>query len=282
MTSSTITASHISLTTRKGLTGRVHVREAQSAGVATPPIVFFHGTVGLFDTEPLLDALSTNHSVYAPVWPSFGEEEGEDVLQDMLDFALHGADVIAELAIRYKWTTAPIVVGHDMGAMIAAEMACLSPTSMQHLVLLSPLGLWDDAHPIPDMFIMLPFEWPEWLFVDQALGTELLTRGLDFEDPSAIERFQVRNARQLGMAGKVLFPIPNRRLSKRLYRCTTPTTIVWGAQDRLTPPDPYRARWGQALPHSTTATIEGAGHMVHLEKPAEVAEHLSRILGAIA
>ncbi len=35
------------------------------------------------------------------------------------------------------------------------------------------------------------------------------------------------------MAGKILFPIPNRRLSKRLYRLTAPTLVLWGAADRL-------------------------------------------------
>jgi pimeloyl-ACP methyl ester carboxylesterase len=272
MTTSTLSGTRISLTTPKGLTGQVRVWEAQNGDAAGAPIVFFHGTVGLFDNEPLLEALSATHSVYAPVWPSFGEEEGEEILEDMLDFALHGADVVNTLSAQLGWTQAPIVVGHDMGAMIAAEMACLNPSSMQRLVLLSPLGLWDDAHPIADMFIMLPFEWPEWLFADQALGTQLLTRGLDFEDPSAIERFQVRNARQLGMAGKILFPIPNRRLSKRLYRCTTPTTIVWGAQDKLTPPAHYAPVWAKALPQAKTVMVEGAGHMLHIEKAAEAVQ----------
>ena len=278
MTSSTLSGSRFSLTTPRGLTGQVRVWERQNDDSAAAPIVFFHGTVGLFDNEPLLEALSTNHSVYAPVWPSFGEEEGEEILEDMLDFALHGADVIAALSAQLGWTQTPIVVGHDMGAMIAAEMASLNPTSIQHLVLLSPLGLWNDAHPIADMFILLPFEWPEWLFADHALGTRLLTRGLDFEDPSAIERFQVRNARQLGMAGKILFPIPNRRLSKRLYRCTTPTTVVWGTDDRLTPPAHYATLWAAAIPQATTVTIEGAGHMVHIERAVETAQAIEAAL----
>ena len=274
-TTTSSTATVTSITTRRGLTCKVHVRAAERSDAGNAPVVFFHGAVGLFENEPLLDALSATHAVYAPVWPSFGEEEGEEVLEDMLDFTLHGADLLTEFATAFRWSAPPIVVGHDMGAMIAAEMACVNPASMQRLVLLSPLGLWDDAHPIADIFAMLPFEFPEILFADQTLGTELLTRGLDFEDDKAIEGFQIRNARQLGMAGKIMFPIPNRRLSKRLYRCTTPTTIVWGAQDKLTPPEHYAPRWAAALPQANTVTVDGAGHMVHLEKPADVARLLS-------
>ena len=56
----------------------------------------------------------------------------------------------------------------------------------------------------------------------------MLTAGLDFSDADALKLFLVGNARRLGTAGKILFPIPNRRLSKRLYRVTTPTVLVWG------------------------------------------------------
>jgi pimeloyl-ACP methyl ester carboxylesterase len=261
------------LTTARSLTCQVQVRGTYTPGGAVP-IVFLHGTVGLFDNEPLLDALAVDHAVYAPTWPSFGEEEGEEALEDMLDFALHGADVLKCLAAANGWTSAPILIGHDMGAMIAAEMACLAPTSISRLVLLSPYGLWDASNPIPDIFIMLPFEFPERLFADHELGTQLLTSGLDFEDPKAIETFQVRNARRLGMAGKILFPIPNRRLSKRLYRCTTPTLIAWGAEDRLTLAEPYSALWQRSLPGAQTVKIADAGHMVHLEQPQALAKEI--------
>jgi pimeloyl-ACP methyl ester carboxylesterase len=273
--STTANASTISITTPRGITGKVGVRGEQSTGT---PIVYFHGATGLLAEEPFLDALSETHSVFAPEWPSFGVEETETSVEDMLDFTLHGADLVTSLAANYGWASAPIVIGNDMGAMIAAEMACLNPASMGHLVLISPFGLWDDTNPIPDMFTWLPFEFPERLFHDVELGTRLLASGLNFEDVKAIEAFQIRNARQLGTAGKIMFPIPNRRLSKRLYRCDTPTTIAWGAQDRLTITEPYSELWQKSIPHATTLVIENAGHMVHLEKPAELAEKVRALL----
>ena len=103
-----------SCTTRKGIA--FEVRE-QGAG---PPLVFLHGLTGLLDEEPLLDALAENFSVYAPVWPGFGAEEGELAIEDMLDFTLHGLDVLDALEVDR-----PILVGHSFGGMVAAEMACL-------------------------------------------------------------------------------------------------------------------------------------------------------------
>ena len=62
---------------------------------------------------------------------------------------------------------------------------------------------------------------------------ELLAR---FEDVTFLQRFLIDNARRLGMAGKLLFPIPDRGLAERLYRVRARTTLVWGGSDRLLAP----------------------------------------------
>ncbi len=121
---------------------------------------------------------------------------------------------------------------------------------------------------MPDIFSMLPFELAQVLFADPVVGEAILTAGLDFSDDEALTNFLVLNARRLGTAGKILFPIPNRRLSKRLYRITNPTLLLWGEHDHLVPPV-YAERF-QELLVSTSAYIEtvgGAGHMLPYEQP---------------
>ena len=75
------------------------------------------------------------------------EECGE--LRDMLDFTLHTWDVIEALGLKD-----PILVGHSMGGMIAAEMAAVAPHDVSRLGAHRPAGLWLDAHPIPDLFAL--------------------------------------------------------------------------------------------------------------------------------
>ena len=261
-------------------TGRGIASEVRVYGTRGPAVVFLHGTTGLFDDEPMLSALSTRSPfrVFAPALPGYGPEavdSGESQLDDMLDVALHGWDLVdainAEAGLR-----GPVhLVGQDVGAMIAAEMAVVARRDVARLVLVSPLGMWVASAPIPDIFAMLPFEFPAALFSDVALGTQLLTRGLDFEDPKAIEAFQVRNSRRLGFMGKLLFPIPNRRLSTRAYRISAPTHVVWGANDKLTPVDPYLGAWDSAITSATSTVIDDAGHSVHVEQGALCA----RIIG---
>ena len=141
-----------------------------------------------------------------PEWPGYGDSTGDELLEDMLDFALHGWDLVEALGL-----SRPHVVGHSMGGMIAA--------------------------------------------------------GGDLASP-----------RRLAMAGKILFPIPNRRLAKRLYRLTAETLIVWGAGDRLIVPA-YAARWGAAIPGARVETLGGAGHRLPYEQPEAFTRVLAGCLG---
>ncbi len=258
--------------TRKGIA--CTVREAGEG----PPLVYLHGAAGLYAEEPLLDGLARSFHVYAPEWPGYGDKEGEqeteEKIEDMLDFALHGWDVVDALGLE-----SPHLVGHSMGGMIAAEMACLNPKGLGRLALICPLGLWIDEHPIPDIFSMLPFELAKALFHDPKVGEKVLTQGLDFSDMDALQNFLIGNARRLGTAGKILFPIPNRRLAKRLYRQTADTLLVWGREDLFIPPV-YAERWQELLPSSELALVDEAGHMVPYEQTEAVAEAIRKFLGA--
>ena len=163
-------------------TGRgldVRVLEAGSGD----PLVFMHGAGGLFPENPFLDQLAEHYHVFAPVFPGFGDLGGEEQLDDMLDFTLHGWDVIRELGL-----SKPHIVGHSMGGMIAAEMASIAPNDISKLVLVASAGLWIPEHPIPDLFSFLPHEFAQYLFHDKAQGEAMLTGGLDLKGPRGFER----------------------------------------------------------------------------------------------
>ena len=234
-------------------------------GGAGEPLIFMHGAGGLFAENPFLDKLAEHYHVFAPWWPGYGNSSGEGTLEDMLDFTLHGWDVVEALGIDK-----PHLVGHSMGGMIAAEMAAVAPHDLNKLVLVCPAGLWLDEHPIPDLFSMMPYELPPLLTHDPAVAMELLSGGaeLDFNDMEVLKAFLVINARQLGTAGKILFPIPNRRLSKRLYRLSAPTSILWGNDDKLIPPV-YGEHWQAAIPHAELRRFDQCGHLPPYEKEAD-------------
>jgi len=253
--------------TRKG--ARCRVLEGGSG----MPVVFLHGAGGLLADNPFLDRLAARYHVFAPELPGYGESTGEELLEDMLDFTLHGWDVVAALGLAR-----PHLVGHSMGGMIAAEMAAVAPHDLDRLVLVAAAGLWIEEHPIPDIFALLPGQLVELLFRDPDKGQALLTGGVDFSDMEAFKAFYLGQQRRLAMAGKILFPIPNRRVSKRLYRVTAKTLVLWGEADRLIVPA-YAERWARLIPGATVQTIPDAGHMLPYEQPETFVDALTRFLG---
>jgi pimeloyl-ACP methyl ester carboxylesterase len=256
------------IVTKRGASVRVLV-----AGRGAP-LVFLHGVSGFLANHPFLDRLASRYRVYAPELPGYGESSGEDLLEDMLDFALHGWDVVSALRLER-----PHLVGHSLGGMIAAEMAAIAPNDVARLVLVGAAGLWLPEHPIPDLFsYFLPQEYARVLFHDAGAGQAMLTEGFDFGGVEALAEFYIANSRRMATAGKLLFPIPNRHVTKRLYRVTAETLVLWGREDRLMPPV-YGEQWCALIPGARLVQIDGAGHMLPYEQPDTFAAALASFLG---
>lgn len=245
--------------------------EVRSGG-SGPDVVWFHGLVGLAPIEPALEALAERFTVHAPIWPGYGAIDNEGAIEDMLDFALLGWDICDGLDLQN-----PHLVGHSFGAMVAAEMACIARNDLDRLALVSPFGLWLDDHPIPDPFAVLPFQLTELLFDDPANAGQLLSGEVDLESNEGLAEFMVANSRRLGTAGKIMFPIPNRRLSKRLYRVTAPTRIIRASGDKLIG-EPYGQAWADAIDGAELSTIDSGGHLINLEQPKALADELTTFL----
>ncbi len=240
-------------------------------GGAGPDLVFLHGAGGVTGDDPLLAELCKSHRVYAPLIPGYGDSEEAHEIRDMLDFTLHTWDVAFALGLKD-----PVLVGHSMGGMIAAEMAAVQPHDVSRLALIAPAGLWDDAHPIADLFSTMPYEMPALLFHDAEAGAAMLTAGRNVTDPNFLQTYLVTNARQLGMAGRILFPIPERGLAGRLHRIRARTVIIWGDSDRLIPPV-YAHAFKKAILGAELVSIPEAGHMVTLERPRAVADAIDAL-----
>jgi pimeloyl-ACP methyl ester carboxylesterase len=247
-----------------------HVPVRYFSGGTGEPLVFLHGAGGVTADDPFLAKLSQRFRVFAPLLPGYGDSAECHALRDMLDITLHTWDVVDALELKD-----PILVGHSMGGMIAAEMAAVASHDVSRLALIASAGLWLDPHPIPDMFATMPFEFPKLLFHDAEKGAALLTAGVALDDPEWLKGFLVTNARQLGMAGRILFPIPDRGLAERLYRIRARTLLIWGDSDRLVSPA-YAHAFHRAIKTSELVSIPEAGHMVTLEKPDAVVAAIAR------
>lgn len=249
------------------IAGRAQIRVYE--GGDGPDLLFQHGAGGLMPNDPFLLRLAERFRVHAPLLPGFEDSEGAENLRDMLDITLHAYDVWEALELDK-----PVLVGHSMGGMIAAEMASIAPRMVDRLVLICPAGLWLDEAPIPDLFALLPFELPGYLFHDPERHANLLSAGGDLNDPEFLTAFLVENHRRLSLAGKILFPIPDRGLGERLYRVRANTLLIWGKSDKLIPPR-YAEAFAAGLANAERLLLDEAGHMVPYEQTDAVVEAIT-------
>jgi pimeloyl-ACP methyl ester carboxylesterase len=81
----------------------------------------------------------------------------------------------------------------------------------------------------------------------------------------------------MATAGKILFPIPSRRVAKRLYRVTADTLVLWESRMRSCRPCTGE-RWIQLIAGARLAQIDNAGHMVPYEQPKSFASLVASFL----
>ncbi len=93
----------------------------------------------------------------------------------------------------------------------------------------------------------------------------MLTGGIDMNDPQFLIPFLVNHARTFGIAGKFLFPVPDRGLRDRLYRIGARTRLIWGDGDKLIPPA-YAQAFRAGIRGADLVMIRNAGHLPHLEQ----------------
>jgi pimeloyl-ACP methyl ester carboxylesterase len=216
-----------------------------------PAVLYLHGLYGVALDTPLIEALALRHTVYAPLAPGFADLAQLDDLHDIHDLALHYDDVLEALQLDHA-----IIVGHSFGAMIAAELAAHSPGRVARLVLLSPLGLWNDAFPVADLWGVPPAELPGLLYADPSRAPK--------PGPNLDVEAVVAQVRGMTAVARFLWPILDRGLSRRLRRIKAPTLVIHGAQDRFVPVQ-YAHEFVTLLPDASAHVIPGAGHMLPVE-----------------
>jgi len=237
---------------------RARVLEAGSG----EPVGFLAGFGGLPRWTPFLTELARKRRVIAPSLPGFPGAGGHDRLDDIVDWVTSTLDLLDA-----SGASGGDLVGVSLGAMLAAEVAALSRGSVRRLVLVSPLGLFDAAEPTRDVFACTPDQLPALFCADPATFAAH-TAAPEGED---LAEWGIVLTRAAQAAARLLWPLGDRGLAKRLHRITAPTLVVSGDADRILPASyPRRLAAGIRGPKELRA-IAGAGHLVDLDAPVPLA-----------
>jgi pimeloyl-ACP methyl ester carboxylesterase len=230
-------------------------------GGSGPTLVWLHGPHGVRGHDPVLAELIKRYSVIAPLAPGFADLAELDNIDTVHDLALHYDDVFDALKLG-----SINLVGHSFGGMLAAEYAAHYPRRVDKLVLLSPFGLWRDDTPVADLFSVPYQNFNAMLWKSGKASPEMSDPADDHNDP--VEK-NVALAQAMTTVAKFIWPIPDRRLRRRLPRVTARTLVIHGADDRFVPAA-YADDFAAAIRGARKAVIADAAHMAPYEQRAQV------------
>ena len=244
-------------------------------GGSGPKLVWLHGLTGLMPGDPLLAALERTHTVIAPVAPGFNDLAEIDEIGNIHELALDYDDLLEHFGIE-----GAVIAGHSFGAMVAAEVAAHFPRRAKQLVLMAPVGLWNDAYPVTDVFAEPYMTIENMLWADNAAREALAARTRTNEaGPNSEAERMISVAQSLTAVTKFTWPIPEKGLKKRLPRIAAKTLILFGEKDSFISPR-YADDFKRGLPKAQVSIVKGAGHMLPYERTDEVAGIIEKFLAA--
>jgi pimeloyl-ACP methyl ester carboxylesterase len=244
------------------------------SGGSGPALVWLHGLSGLIPGDPLIAALERKHRVIAPLAPGFSDLAEIDEIGNIHELALDYDDLLDHLKLD-----SAILVGHSFGAMVAAEIAAHFPRRAKKLVMLAPVGMWNDAYPVADIFAEPFVQVEELLWHDKAAREALALRRSNEAGPQNDAERIIAVAQGLTAITKFTWPIPEKGLKKRLPRIAAQSLAIFGEKDSFVPPR-YAEDFAAKMPKLQTAVVKGAGHMLPYEKTDEVVAIVEKFLAA--
>jgi pimeloyl-ACP methyl ester carboxylesterase len=228
-----------------------------------PTVGYLAGLVGLPAWTPFLDELSRTHRVVVPSLPGFPGATGHEDLDHLIDWVAATLDLIEGAGL-----SGADLIGASLGGCLAAEVAALSPGSVGRLVLMAPLGLYDEAAPVSHLWAKKSGE----LNLELCEAQDVLQPMLAVPEGADPTDWKIEMSRAAAAGARLLWPMCDLGLVKRLRRITAPTLILWGERDRILDPGVYPDRFASGISGPVNRTmLAEAGHLLDLDQPAQAA-----------
>ena len=229
-------------------------------GGAGTPVVTLHHSWGSAGWLPFHDELAAQYRVVVPDMPGWGGSERPAWAREPRDIAIVVSRLFAALELDEV-----TLVGLGFGGYVAAELATMNPSRLAALVLVGAAGLQPNEGEILDQMMLSHRKYVEESFRDADAYTAYIG-----EEPPDDVRDLWDFSRE--MTARVAWKpyMFNRRLAPLLGDMPVPTLVVWGERDNVVPFSCAK-QFEAAIPDATVVVVDGAGHVVELEEPQQLA-----------
>jgi pimeloyl-ACP methyl ester carboxylesterase len=243
--------------------------------VSTDPVLLLHGQPGAaVDWAPLRGALGDGVRTLAIDRP------GWDHRSTVTDLAGNAAAACAALD-RAEFSRAT-VVGHSLGAAVAAWLACTQPQRVGRLILVSPAANTDSIGTVDHLLAAPVVGWLASVGAMAGGGLVLGARPLRrwVAEATALDDRYLRDAGRMLLAPSAWRSFVREQrflvrdlpvLEQRLGDIRAPTTIVAGTGDHVVPITAAR-RLAHQIPSAELVMVEHAGHLLHVQHANRLAE----------
>ncbi|WP_166398005.1 alpha/beta fold hydrolase [Rubrobacter marinus] len=236
-----------------GLPVRYFEASPKSSPAGGEAIVLLHGLNDSAETwARVMPALARDRRVLAPDLAGFGRVPVPREGMRLSALVRYLAGFLDAVGVERA-----VLVGNSLGGAVAIRYAVENPGRVSRLFLLDSAGLLTEAPPELE---------PETR--EEARELVGMTFGPEVTAPRFVLDGLIRWGRNPAHRAYIHSDEPTD-VGEDLSRIEAPTTIIWGEQDRLIPPD-HGAEMHAAIPNSELILLPGVAHVPQAQAPREV------------
>ena len=220
------------------------------------PIIILHGLMGgLSNFQGVTDHFpKKGYKILIPELPIYSLPMLKTNVQQFAKFL--------ERFIEFKGLNDVILLGNSLGGHIGLLHTKLYPEMVRALVITGSSGLYEsamgDGYPRRGDYEFIKKK-AENVFYDPAIATKEIV-----DEVFATVNDRNKIVKTLAIAKSAI----RHNMSKDLPKMRTPTCIIWGENDSVTPPDVAKL-FHELLPDSELFWIKECGHAPMMEHPEE-------------
>lgn len=219
-------------------------------------IVLLHGLMGgLSNFKDVINFFSLkNYKVIIPELPIYSLPLNKTTVTAFSDFL--------EEFIKYKNLSKVILLGNSLGGHIGLIYSNKNPNFVKSLVLTGSSGLYEnsmgESYPKRENYNYIKRKTEEVFYNAEVATKEIVDEVFD----------TVNNRDKLVRTLAIAKSAIRHNMSDELPNIKTPTLLIWGENDLVTPPEVAR-EFESLLPNSELKWIKKCGHAPMMEHPNE-------------
>ncbi len=231
------------------------------------PLVLLHGLMGeLSNWEATIDLFKSRYKVIVPILPIYE--------LPLLTLGVKSLSKYLHRFLKFRRLHQVVLIGNSLGGHVGLVFTAAHQEFVKALVLTGSSGLYENAFggsfPKRENYEFIK-EKVEYTFYDPKTATKEL---VDEVFKTVNDRYRV--IRILALAKSAI----RHNMGKELKKITIPVSLIWGKQDKVTPPD-VANEFHELLPNSELNWVDKCGHAPMMEQPEEFNNYLQKFLDRI-